>query len=100
MLLRRSFPSSRLLHGFAVALCLVLGIRAACAEEKIDFEKQILPILDGACFKCHSAQAKKVKGDIRLDDVAAVRAKSRSDNLVFPRKPEKSLLVKVISLPA
>ncbi|MEA3211367.1 MAG: hypothetical protein QOE70_4424 [Chthoniobacter sp.] len=73
---------------------------AALAEEKIDFEKQILPILDNACFKCHSARSKKPKGDVRLDDVAAIRAKTRTDNLIFPRKPEKSLLVKVISLPA
>ena len=68
-------------------------------QGKVDFEKEILPILDGACFKCHSAQAKKPKGDLRLDDVAAIRAKSRSDNLIFPRKPEKSLLFEVISLP-
>ena len=31
--------------------------------------------------------------------MAAIRAKSRSDNLIFPRKPEKSLLLEVISLP-
>ena len=70
------------------------------AEEKVDFEKQILPILDGACFKCHSARAKKPKGGIRLDELAAIREKSRTDNLIFPRKPEKSLLLHVIGLPA
>ncbi len=82
----------------ALAAWLVLAV-VGRAQDKVDFEKQILPIFDTACFKCHSAQAKKVKGEIRLDDVAAIRAKTRTTNLIFPRKPEKSLLVKVISLP-
>ena len=96
---RRSSPINRVIHAIVVSLCIATQALRAAEEDKIDFEKQILPILDGACFKCHSAQAKKVKGEIRLDDVAAIRAKSRTNNLVFPRKPEKSLLVKVISLP-
>lgn len=67
--------------------------------EKIDFEKEILPILDASCFKCHSARAKKVKGETRLDDLTAIRARSRTDNLVFPHKPEKSTLFTRIALP-
>ena len=99
MPLRRSLPATRFIHAIVAALCIATQGARADGDAKIDFEKEILPILDGACFKCHSAQAKKVKGEIRLDDVAAIRAKSRTNNLVFPRKPEKSLLVKVISLP-
>lgn len=91
-----SSPRGHLLGAFAAMLLLPA---AALADDPIDFEKQILPILHSACFKCHSAGAKKAKGDIRLDDLAEIRAKSRSDNLVFPRKPDKSLLVHVISLP-
>ena len=95
----RSFLVTCFVHSIVAALCAGISGARAVAEEKVDFEKDVLPILEGACFKCHSAQAKKVKGEIRLDDVAAIRAKSRTNNLVFPRKPEKSLLVKVISLP-
>jgi hypothetical protein len=90
----------------SVALGVLLGFaslgsaRFASAAGGVDFEKEILPLLTNACFKCHSAEAKKVKGEVRLDDVAMIRAKSRSDNLVFPHKPEKSLLYKVVSLPA
>jgi hypothetical protein len=76
-----------------------LGASPAVAEEKVDFEKQILPVLDAACFKCHSAQAKKAKGGIRLDDAEAMREKGLSDDLIFPGKPEASLLVQVIALP-
>ena len=80
-------------------LAALLGMAAPVHAEKIDFEKEILPLLDASCFKCHSARAKKVKGDVRLDDLAAIRAKARTDNLVFPHKPEKSTLYKRIALP-
>ena len=97
VMLTRAFPVLSPLAAYVA----VVGLFAAMgrAEEKVDFEKQILPLLDTACFKCHSAQAKKAKGDVRLDDLAAIRAKSRSDNLLFPHKPEKSRLFKVINLP-
>ena len=67
--------------------------------EKVEFEKHILPMLERSCFECHSAKVKKPKGGIRLDDLAAIRAKSKTDNLVFPHKPERSTLLKSVSLP-
>lgn len=64
---------------------------------KVDFEKQVLPLLERSCFECHSSKQKKPKGDVRFDDLEAIREKSRTDNLLFPHKPEKSTLVKSIS---
>lgn len=68
------------------------------ASTKVEFEKHVLPILERSCFECHSAKLKKPKGGIRLDDLELIRDKSRSDNLVLPHKPDKSTLVKSISL--
>jgi hypothetical protein len=70
-----------------------LAASTATAEEKVNFEKEILPILDGACSR-HSARAKKPKGDSASTTRRRSARKSRSDNLIFPRKPEKSLLLK------
>lgn len=67
------------------------------ASAKIDFEKQVLPILERSCFECHSSKLKKPKGGIRLDDLEAIREKSQTDNLVLPHKASKSALVKSIS---
>jgi hypothetical protein len=69
------------------------------AATKVDFEKHVLPILERSCFECHSSKLKKPKGGIRLDDLESIREKSRSDNLVLPHMPDKSTLVKSISLP-
>ncbi|MDZ4404224.1 DUF1549 domain-containing protein [Prosthecobacter sp.] len=68
------------------------------ASTKVDFEKHVLPILERSCFECHSGKLKKPKGGIRFDDLELIREKSRSDNLVLPHKPDKSTLVKSISL--
>ena len=68
------------------------------AGAAIDFEKHVLPIFERSCFECHSGKLKKPKGGVRLDDLELIREKSRSDNLVLPHKPDKSTLVKSISL--
>ena len=31
------------------------------------FEKEVRPLLAGKCFKCHGAEAKRIRGNLRLD---------------------------------
>jgi hypothetical protein len=83
---------------------LLLALVGACAwgaepAERIDFERQILPLFEHKCFECHSSALKKPKGDLRLDDAEAIRAASGKDGVIVPGKPEASALVKVIALP-
>lgn len=42
-----------------------LSLPAVAAEEKVDFTKEIKPILEGACVQCHGPD--KQKGKLRLD---------------------------------
>ncbi len=74
---------------------------------KVDFEKQILPILKESCFKCHEKEheedgkVKKPKGKLRLDG-AAVIMKGGGEypyESVIAGKPDASWLVKTITLP-
>ena len=49
------------------------------------FEKKVRPVLVEHCYKCHSAQAKKLKGDLLLDSRevgAGPKPASRSARLV------------------
>lgn len=65
--------------------------------EKIDFEKQIRPLLRDHCVKCHGAD--KQKGDLRLDLRRFVFQGAGEDPIV-PGKPDESVLIELIELPA
>ncbi len=67
-----------------LTLAMALGVFSAVAAEKIDasklppasdkkgvtYEKDIKPIFENSCFKCHSSKAEKVKGKLKLDTLA------------------------------
>ena len=60
------------------------------------FEKKVRPVLVKHCYSCHSADAKKVKGELHLDTRAGVLAGGASGPAVIPGEPEKSLLIKAV----
>src|SRR5437667_12719892 len=69
----------------------------ASAETKLDFAKQIQPILQQNCIKCHGPE--KQKGKLRLDSKEAA-FKGGKDGLVLTAgDAEKSELYRRIILP-
>src|SRR5204863_6723534 len=60
------------------------------------FESKIRPVLVKHCYKCHSAQAKKVKGKLRLDTRAGLLKGGETGPAIVPGRPIKSLLIKAI----
>src|SRR5690242_12592905 len=60
------------------------------------FEKKIRPVLVEHCYKCHSAEAKKAKGDFRLDSAEALRKGGTLGPAIVPGKPEVSLLIEAL----
>ncbi len=63
--------------------------------QQIDFARDVAPILERYCVRCHSQQG--AKGDVALD---ARQAVLESDlELVVPGKPEESYLLEVIAPP-
>ena len=80
------------------ALCLGAFLQySGFAAPKLDFNRDIRPILSDNCFACHGPDTQKVKGGLRLDlkDAAFKPGKSGALALV-PGKPEKSELLKRI----
>jgi hypothetical protein len=71
---------------------------AARAEEKVDFNREIRPLLSSKCFQCHGPDEKARKSKLRLDlfDTATRPAKS-GERAIIPGKPDQSELVKRIS---
>src|SRR5215218_11337217 len=54
------------------------------------FEQKIRPVLVKECYSCHSAEARKVKGGLRLDTRAGVLKGGDSGPAVVPGKPDES----------
>lgn len=75
------------------------------AQAAVDFQKQILPILEKRCLECHKApfeengRIKKPKGDLRLDAAWAMLKGGETGPALVPGDLKKSYLYEVITLP-
>lgn len=84
---------------------------ALLAEDPVDFEKQIYPLLKQSCVKCHSqpyeetrgtrTRTKKPKGGIIFSNKADILAAVNDDEkkILVPGKPEESRMLLVSQLP-
>lgn len=74
-------------------------------QNEVDFETNILPILQNRCFKCHSApttdingNATEPKGGVILDSVKGINESSHGE-VIIAGEPDDSLLYQRITLP-
>ncbi len=57
------------------------------------FEQKIRPVLVKECYSCHSSEAKRIKGGLRLDSRAGLLKGGDSGPAVVPGKPDESRLL-------
>ncbi|MBL8824795.1 MAG: PSD1 domain-containing protein [Planctomycetia bacterium] len=67
------------------------------ATPKIDFNRQIKPILSDHCYACHGPDEKTRKADLRLDTKDGLFGKLGDNFVVKPNDAEASLLVERIN---
>jgi hypothetical protein len=101
--MRRSY--SVLAFAIVTAVATLLGFSLAAADTpaakndaklpaKLDFNRDVQPILSDKCYFCHGPDPKQRKAKLRLDtQESAYKLNSDKEAAVVPGKPDKSLLV-------
>ena len=60
------------------------------------FEKKIRPVLVDNCYKCHSSESEKLKGELLLDTRDGLRKGGTTGAAIVPGNPDRSLLIKAL----
>jgi hypothetical protein len=88
------------MRSFLLGLMLLTGPAAAGQEDPSGgklFEEKVGPILSARCYKCHSADAPKPKGGLRLDSREAALKGGDGGPALVPGRPQESLLFKGVT---
>lgn len=77
-------------------LSALAAVRSTAADE-VDFKKDIAPVLEASCCKCHNPEKKKGKLDMTTKE--AFMKGGGEGKIVEPGKADASSLIKVLALP-
>ncbi len=83
----------RLIALVASAMSVALAGAAEQADAVALFEQHIRPLLSEHCYTCHSAEAKKIKGDLRLDTRQGMQRGGTGGAILVAGDPEQSRLI-------
>ena len=90
-----SVPSLRRLFGLA---CLALASVAGAEPARLEFNRDIRPILSENCFHCHGQDAHRREAKLRLDDRDNATRDRDGRFVIAPGKPDDSeLLFRLLS---
>jgi len=77
-------------------LGVLILLAGSSAQAAVDYAKEIRPIFEANCYKCHGGT--KHKGDFKLDSVAAIQKGGKDGKDIVPNDPEKSNVYHRITL--
>src|SRR5436190_11175889 len=94
----RAIFSFAILAAFAALSCAVCGNeKPENVPDKIDFNRDIRPLLSASCFPCHGPDKTARKAKLRLDRRDDALADHDGDRAIMPGKPDKSEMIARVS---
>src|SRR5687767_15671570 len=82
---------------FVLSTSFAFAAGAELSKEHAEFfEAKVRPILSGHCYKCHSLEQGKAKGDLTLDTREGVLKGGKDGVVLKPGDPDGSLLITAI----
>src|SRR5688572_1745451 len=69
----------------------------AAAKTGVTFDKDIKPVFEKACFKCHGPEVEKPKGKFRVDTKASILKGGDEGPMVTPGDLSKSPLIAMVA---
>ncbi|MFK7819592.1 MAG: PSD1 and planctomycete cytochrome C domain-containing protein, partial [Planctomycetaceae bacterium] len=81
-----------------LAVCVVLQATVGIADDSVDFQKDIRPILSNHCFTCHGPDAARREGGLRLDQRNAAIGEDDSGKLaIVPGDVDASEIIRRVT---
>ncbi len=85
------------MHKFLLPALAVVFVSRVTAADEVDFKKDIAPVLETSCVKCHNPEKKKGKLDMSTKE--AFMKGGGDGKIVEPGKADDSAMIKSILLP-
>lgn len=84
---------------FYILSVLLLTPTVSFSADKVDFTRDIRPILSGRCFKCHGPDEETRESGLRLDThKGAISELDSGETGIVPKHPEKSSIIDRVTI--